>query len=92
MNKYTGSNFDEFMKEDGTYEDVTAKAHKRLHSNQISDAMKRGSITKQQLVDKLQTSRSQLDRLLDPDKTSITLESLERIALAVGGQLRIELA
>lgn len=92
MNRYTGSNFDEFLKEDGTYEEVTARAHKRLLAIQLSEAMERGSITKQQLAAKLQTSRSQLDRLLDPDNTSITLESLERLALAVGGQLRIELA
>ena len=92
MNKHTGSNFDEFLKEDGIYEEVTARAHKRLLAIQLTEAMKRRSITKQQLADKLQTSRSQLDRLLDPDNTSITLESLERLALAVGGQLRIELA
>ena len=72
MNKYSGSNFDELLKVDGIYEEVTARAHKRLIAIQLKDAMKRGNITKQQLADKLQTSRSQLDRLLDPDNTSIT--------------------
>ena len=92
MNNYTGSNFDEFLKEDGAYEEVTAKAHKRMLAIQLSEAMKRGNIIKQEFADKLQTSRSQLDRLLDPDNTAITLESLERLAIAVGGKLRIELA
>lgn len=92
MNTYTGSAFDDFLNEDGTYEEVTARAHKRLLAIQLSEAMARGNITKTQLAIKLQTSRSQLDRMLDPDNTSITLESLERLAFAVGGQLRIELA
>ncbi|MEI2692581.1 MAG: helix-turn-helix domain-containing protein [Anaerolineae bacterium] len=49
-------------------------------------------ISKVQLAERLQTSRSQVDRLLDPDNTAITLESLERLASAVGRQLRIDLA
>jgi DNA-binding Xre family transcriptional regulator len=91
MNKHTGGDFDDILREDGTYEEVTARAHKRLIAIQLGEAMERGSITKKELAAKLQTSRSQLDRLLDPDNTSITLESLERLAVAVGGQLRIEL-
>ena len=92
MNKYTGSDFDEFLKEEGILEEVTARAHKRLLALQISEAMERSQITKAQLADKLQTSRSQIDRLLDPDNTGVTLESLERLAAAVGRRLRIELA
>jgi hypothetical protein len=92
MNKYTGSDFDEFLKEEGILEEVTARAHKRLLALQISEAMEQSQITKAQLAEKLQTSRSQIDRLLDPDNTAVTLESLERLAVAVGRQLRIELA
>ena len=92
MNKYTGSDFDDFLKAEGTYDEVTARAHKHLLAIQLSEAMERAGITKKQLAAKLQTSRSQLDRMLDPDNTSITLESLERLAFAVGGQLRIEVA
>jgi DNA-binding Xre family transcriptional regulator len=54
--------------------------------------MEDSQITKTQLAQRMKTSRAQLDRLLDPDNTSITLESLERMALALGKQLRIELA
>lgn len=92
MNKYTGSDFDTFLEADGILEEVTARAHKRLLAIQVSEAMAQSHISKQQLAEKLQTSRSQLDRLLDPDNTAVTLESLERLAAAVGRQLRIELA
>lgn len=92
MNGYSGSNFDDFLKEEGIYEEVTARAHKRLLALQVADAMKEAKITKTQLAARLQTSRSQLDRLLDPDNSTVTLESLERLAHAVGKQLRVELA
>ncbi len=92
MNKYTGSDFDDFLREEGILEEVTARAHKRLLALQISEAMKQSKMTKAQLAAKLQTSRSQIDRLLDPDNTAVTLESLERLAAAVGRQLKIELA
>ncbi|MCP5018424.1 MAG: XRE family transcriptional regulator [Ketobacter sp.] len=92
MNKYNGTNFDDFLEEEGILEEVSAKAHKRLLALQIADVMKETKVTKTALAQKMQTSRSQLDRLLDPDNTSITLESLEQLARAVGKQLRIELA
>jgi DNA-binding Xre family transcriptional regulator len=92
MNKYSGGDFDDFLKEDGILEEVTARAHKRLLALQVSEAMEEYSITKTQLAEKLETSRSQLDRLLDPDNTAVTLESMERLAHAVGKQLKVELA
>ena len=92
MNKYAGSDFDDFLSEQGILEEVTARAHKRLLALQLNDAMKASKISKVQLAEKLQTSRSQIDRLLDPDNTAVTLESLERLASAVGRQLKIELA
>jgi len=92
MNQYTGSDFDDFLSEEGILEEVTARAHKRLLALQLHDAMKASKISKVQLAEKLQTSRSQIDRLLDPDNTAVTLESLERLANAVGRQLKIELA
>jgi len=58
----------------------------------VKEAMEVSHISKVQLAEKLETSRSQIDRLLDPDNTAVTLESLERLASAVGRQLRIELA
>ncbi len=92
MNKYSGSNFDDFLAEEGILEEVSAKALKRLLALQIADIMEETNLTKTSLAQKMQTSRSQLDRLLDPDNTSITLESLAHLARAVGKQLRIEFA
>jgi len=92
MNKYTGSDFDDFLSAEGFLEEATGKAHKRLLTLQLNDAMKASKISKVQLAEKMQTSRSQIDRLLDPDNTAVTLESLERLASAVGRQLRIEMA
>jgi DNA-binding Xre family transcriptional regulator len=92
MNKYTGSDFDEFLREEGILEEVTARAHKRLLALQLSEAMEASKISKTQLAERLQTSRSQIDRLLDPDNTTVTLDSLERLAHAVGRQLKVELA
>jgi predicted XRE-type DNA-binding protein len=92
MNRYTGSNFDDFLQEEGILEAVSAKAHKRLLVLQLADIMNEANISKARLAEKLHTSRSQVDRLLDPNNTSISLESLERLARAVGRQLKIELA
>jgi DNA-binding Xre family transcriptional regulator len=92
MNKYSGSDFDDFLEDEGILEEVTARAHKRLLALQLHEAMEEYSITKTQLAERMETSRSQLDRLLDPDNTAVTLESLERLALAVGKQLKVELA
>ena len=92
MNRHSGGDFDEFFREEGILEEVIARAHKRLLALQLSEAMVQSKITKTQLAEKLQTSRSQLDRLLDPDNTAVTLESLERLAHAVGRQLKVELA
>lgn len=92
MNQYTGSDFDAFLAEEGILEEVMARAHKRLLALQVQDAMEESRLTKTELAERLETSRSQLDRLLDPDNTAVTLESLERLARAVGKRLRVELA
>ncbi len=92
MNQYSGSDFDEFLDEEGILEEVTARAHKRLLALQLQDAMEATQLTKTELAERMQTSRSQLDRLLDPDNTSVTLDSLERLARAVGKRLVVELA
>ena len=92
MKEYTGSNFDDFLEEEGILEEVTVKAHKRLLVLQLEDIMQENNITKTSLAKKLQTSRSQLDRILDPNNSSITLDVLERVAYAVGKKLHIEFA
>lgn len=92
MNKYSGSNFDDFLAEEGILEEVTSKAQKRLLALQVADIMGQNNVSKTELATKMSTSRSQLDRLLDPDNTSVTLESLNRLAQAIGKRLKIEFA
>jgi len=90
MDQHTGSKFDDFLEEEGILETVSAKAQKRLLSLQLADIMKKNNMTKTGLAKRLKTSRSQLDRILDPANTTITIEVLERVANAVGKQLHIE--
>jgi antitoxin HicB len=92
MNPYSGSNFDDFLAEEGILEEVSARALKRLLAMQLSEIMEAAQMSKSQLAESLHTSRSQVDRLLDPDNTAVTLASLDRLARAVGKQLRIEFA
>lgn len=92
MNKYSGSNFDDFLEEEGILEEVSARVQKRLLALQIEDIMKTANLSKTKIAEKMNTDMVQLNHLLDPDNTSITLESLDRLARAVGKRLRIELA
>ncbi len=92
MNKYSGSNFDDFLKDDGILEEVSARAQKRLLALQINDIMQATNSDKTWLAKKMNTDVTHLDCLLDPDNTSITLETLDRLARAMGKRLRIELA
>ena len=86
-----GSSFDEFLKEDGLYEEVTAGAIKRVLTRQIAEAMVAGGISKTEMARRMRTSRSQLDRLLDPDNTKIQLDTLYKAASAVGRRVHLEL-
>ena len=92
MNKYTGSNFDNFLAQQEILEEVSTRAQKRLLALQIADIIAESALTKTEIATRMQTSRSQVDRLLDPENTAITLESLNRLAKAVGKQLKIEFA
>ncbi len=87
-----GSSFDSFLQEEGLYEDVTASAIKQVLTRQITDAMKAGDITKSEMARRMRTSRSQLDRLLDPANTRIQLETLYKAARAVGRTVRLEIS
>lgn len=90
-NPHTGSSFDNFLKEEGIYEEVTVAALKKVLAWQIAEEMKRQHLSKVQMAARMHTSRSQLDRLLDEEKTGVTLETIQRAAAAVGRELRIEL-
>lgn len=86
-----GSSFDQFLKDEGIYEEVTARAIKRAIARQLDALMHDQGLTKSTLAKRMRTSRAQLDRLLDPDNESVTLGTLTRAAHAVGRQLRMEL-
>jgi len=90
-NPRAGSSFDDFLKEEGLYEEVTAAALKRVLARQIGDAMAQQNISKAEMARRLNTSRSQLDRLLDPDNDKVQLDTLQRAATAVGRTLQINL-
>ena len=86
-----GSSFDEFLKDDDLYEEVTARAIKRVIARQLDVQMRRNGLTKSAMARLMRTSRAQLDRLLDPENESVTLGTLARAAHAVGRTLRMEL-
>jgi antitoxin HicB len=97
-NPYTGSSFDDFLQEEGLYEECSAMpsasyaiAIKRVLARQLTEEMKRQNLTKTEMAKQMQTSRAQLDRLLDPEKTGVSIETITRAASIVGRQLRIEL-
>ncbi len=90
--KHTGGNFDDFLKEEGIYDEVVTIAAKRVIAYQIKGEMKRSKITKTELANRMGTSRAALERLLDPSNPSVTIATLERAASALGKSLRIELA
>jgi hypothetical protein len=91
-NKHLGSSFDDFLEEEGLRAETEAAAIKRVIAYQIEMEMKRAKLTKSAMAEKMHTSRSALDRLLDPANVSITLQTLERAALALGKNLKIKLA
>lgn len=86
-----GSSFDDFLKEEGIYEEVTARAIKRVIARQLDTLMRDEGLSKTELARRMKTSRAQLDRLLDPENESVTLGTLTRAAHAVGRNLRMEL-
>ena len=86
-----GSSFDDFLKEEKIYTEVTARAIKRVIARQLDTLMQDEGLTKSALAKRMQTSRAQLDRLLDPENEFVTLATLTRAAQAVGRHLRMEL-
>ena len=87
-----GSSFDEFLGKAGIHGEVTAAAIKRVIAYQLAQAMAAQGLTKSAMAERMGTSRQQLDRLLDPANESVTLQTLDRAAKAVGRRLRLELA
>ena len=91
QNQHRGSSFDDFLKEDGIFEEVQAKALKRALSEQLDDAMQAINLSKVDMAKRMETSRSQLDRVLDPANLSVQLDTLMKAANAVGKTVEIKL-
>jgi antitoxin HicB len=89
--KNIGSSFDDWLREEGIYEETTAVAIKRVLARQISQEMIDRKLTKSDMARRMNTSRAALDRLLDPENDAVTLNTLAKAAVAVGRQLHLEL-
>jgi antitoxin HicB len=89
---HSGSTFDSFLEEEGIREEVEAVAIKRVLAWQLEQAMQDQQKTKQAMAKQLHTSRSQLDRLLDPSNVSVTLDTITRAARALGKRVIIRVA
>lgn len=90
-NPHVGSTFQEFLEEEGIAEEVNAAAIKHVLAWQIQRAMKAKGLTKTEMAKRMRTSRSQLDRLLDPDNDKVLLETMHKAASAVGMRLVMDL-
>jgi antitoxin HicB len=89
-NRYIGSSLDDFLKEENIYEEAQAQAIKEVIVWQLIEAMQQKSMSKTRMATLLKTSRSQIDRLLDPS-ADVTLSTLQRAAALVGRKVQIEL-
>lgn len=92
MNPHIGSRLDDLLDDEGLLAEAQAIAIKRVIAFQFEQAMQQQHLSKAELARRMGTSRSALDRLLDPDNPSVTLLTLEKAAQALGQHIRIELA
>ena len=90
--QHIGSDFDDFLKQDGSLAECEAGALKRVVAWQIEREMKRRRISRAKLASRMKASPAALDRLFAPDQSSVTIQLLEHVALALGCKLKVELA
>jgi len=86
-----GSSFDDFLREDGLYEKATLAAAKRVLALQLAAEMKHQNISKTEMARRMHTSRSALERLLDPENESVTLQTLDKAARSLGRRIAVAL-
>jgi predicted XRE-type DNA-binding protein len=86
-----GSSFDDSLKNEGVYEEFSAVAIKRVLAWQLKEAMKKDGVSKNEMAKRMQTSRSQLDRILDPDNDKIQLDTVFKAAQVLGREVKMEL-
>jgi antitoxin HicB len=89
--EHVGSSLDDLLAADGTLSDATAIAVKRVLAWEIMQEMDRLKISKAEMARRMETSRSSLDRLLDPTNVSVTLQTMSRAATLLGKKLRLEM-
>jgi predicted XRE-type DNA-binding protein len=89
--KNIGSSFDRWLREEGIYEEVSATAIKRVLSRQLEAAMEEKGLSKAEMARRMHTSRAALNRLLDPENDSVTLNTLQKAATVIGREVRLEL-
>lgn len=89
--RHRGSSFESFLEDEGISAEVEAGAIKKLLALQIQRMMQENRLSKAAMAQKMRTSRSVLDRLLDPESDFVTLQTLERAAMALGKRLKVEL-
>lgn len=89
--RHLGSDFDEFLEEEGLLEEATVTAVKRYIAFQLAKKMREENLSKAEMARRMATSRAALDRLLDPENPSVTLNTLQSAAQALGGRLKVEL-
>jgi antitoxin HicB len=90
--KHVGSNFEDFLREDGRLEEATALAVKRVLAWELLKAMKQQHVSKAELARRMQTSRAVVHRLLDETDPSVTLATITRAATVLGRSVRLKLA
>jgi DNA-binding Xre family transcriptional regulator len=88
---HLGSSFEDFLREEGTLEETTNRAIKRVLARQLRRLMAEQRLSKSEMARRMRTSRTALERLLDPDNDAVTLNTLQKAARAVGRELRLEL-
>lgn len=87
--KHIGSSFDDFLKEEGLFEEATSHAIKRVIAWQLAEAMQAKKISKAEMARRMNTSRTQVQRFLDPENDSVQLDTIQKAAAIVGKRLTI---
>jgi predicted XRE-type DNA-binding protein len=88
---YIGSDFDDFLSEEGMLEEAEAMAVKRVLAYQIKELMEGKNLSKSEMARRMKTSRAALERLLDPENSSVTLITINKAARTLGKRLHLTL-
>lgn len=91
INRHQGSSIDDFLREEGVAEAFQARAIKEVIAWQLEQAMKEQNLSKRRLAALMHTSRTQIDRMLDPKDGNVTIETLQRVAALLGRKVQVEL-